>query len=250
MPSALRVAGCRWEAVDIDHSRPVHRSPVASAAEARPRVASTKGRGRMTDRKRQVFATLGPRLGLELGERPLGPQLDAAFGRRAPRLLDVGIGAGEATVAWARAHPDHDVLAVELHRPSLVAALTAVDHAGLRSVRVADLDVRAALDWAEPGAVDHLRLLFPDPWPKRRHHHRRLVDSAFVARGGDVLPTGGTLHLATDWVDYAAEVRALIAADGRFVLDDGPPPPRPLTPYERVGLAAGRPVTDVVAIRR
>lgn len=204
----------------------------------------------MTEGKRAVLATLGPRWGLTLDGRPLGPQLDAAFGRRAPRLLDVGIGSGAATVAWARDRPDHDVVAVELHRPSLVAALTAVEHSGLTTVRIVEADVRAVLDRAGPGAVDHIRLLFPDPWPKRRHHPRRLVDAAFVARVAEVLAAGGTFHLATDWVDYAEEVTALLAANGAWQRGDGLPPSRPTTPYEQIGRTAGRIVTDVLAVRR
>ncbi|MGI8937898.1 MAG: tRNA (guanosine(46)-N7)-methyltransferase TrmB [Iamia sp.] len=214
------------------------------------RVASTKRRGRMTDGKRAVLAALGPRLGLDLDDRPLGTRLTAAFGRVAPRLLDVGIGSGEATVAWARAHPDHDVVAVELHPPSLVAALAAVDESGLANLRVAEADVRVLLDRAEPGDVDHMRLLFPDPWPKRRHHHRRLVDAALLVQLGQVVPAGGTFHLATDWEGYAAEVRALLGEDPCWTVLAGPSPTRPITPYERIGLDAGRPITDLVARRR
>lgn len=204
----------------------------------------------MTDGKRRDLARLGARLGLVLDERPLRDQLDDAFAGRAPLLLDVGVGSGEATVAWARDHPDHHVLAVELHRPSIVAALRAVDGADLATVRVADVDARAVLDVAGPDDLAHLRLLFPDPWPKRRHHRRRLVDAAFVARAGEVLAPGGTFHLATDWPGYAAAVRALLEADDRLALVDGPPPPRPVTAYERAGLAAGRTATDLVAVRR
>lgn len=213
------------------------------------RVASTKRRGRMTDAKRAVLAGLGSRLGLTLDDRPLGAQLTGAFGREAPRLVDVGIGSGGATVAWALAHPDHDVVAFEVHPPSLVAALIAVDESGLTNVRVAEADVRTLLDRAAPGDVGHLRLLFPDPWPKRRHHHRRLVDAAFLARLGQVVPADGTFHLATDWDGYAAEVGALLGDDPGWLLVDGAAPTRPVTPYERIGLDAGRAVTDLVARR-
>ncbi len=203
----------------------------------------------MTDRKRAVLATLGPRLGLTLDARPLGAQLASTFGRDAPRLLDVGVGSGAATVAWAGAHPDHDVVAVELHPPSLVAALTAVDESGLGNVRVAEADVRSLLDAAAPGDVDQVRLLFPDPWPKRRHHHRRLVDRPFLALVGDVVAVGGTFHLATDWEGYATEVRTLLAEDPHWAVVEGPAPLRPVTPYEQIGLDAGRAVTDLVARR-
>jgi tRNA (guanine-N7-)-methyltransferase len=213
-----------------------------------PLPITTKRRGRLSAAKRRALDELGPRYGVP-GDGPLGARLDAALGRRARRLLDVGVGAGAATVAWALAHPDRDVVAVDVHRPGLALLLAALDGAGAANARVVDADVRALLADAEPGAVDDVRLLFPDPWPKRRHHGRRLVDAAFVARVGDVLPPGGTLHVATDWDAYADAVRAALAADGRF----GPPvegrPDRPATAFEAAGVAAGRAVTDLVATR-
>ena len=239
----------RWGTPPAEPCQP---GPIAGTTTPdRPhRPATTKRRGRMTDAKRATAARLGARLGFVDDGRALGDQLDEAFGRRAPRLLDVGCGAGEATVAWARDHPDHDVLAVELHPPSLVAALSAVDGAGLATVRVAEADVRDLLAGAGPGAVDHIRLLFPDPWPKRRHHHRRLVDAAFVTRAAEVLPVGGTFHLATDWAAYAEAVCDLLGAEPRFEVTSGPAPARPVTVYERLGREAGRTVTDLVAVRR
>jgi tRNA (guanine-N7-)-methyltransferase len=94
-----------------------------------------------------------------------------------------------------------------------------------------------------------VRVLFPDPWPKRRHLARRLVDDAFVACVAEVLPSGGTLHVATDWEVYAAQVRAAVLADGRVALDESARPPRPVTTYEQIGLDAGRTIHDLVATR-
>lgn len=207
----------------------------------------------MSAAKLRALAELGPRLGIDLDPgRPLADRLDEAFGRRgAPRLLDVGIGNGEATVAWAGAHPEADVVAVELHRPSIAATLTAVDAAGLPNVRVAEVDVRTLLAQAAPGDLDHVRILFPDPWPKRRHLARRLVDARFTGAVADVLPPGGTLHVATDWEGYAAQVVAVASADGRFTVEaDAERPERPVTTYEALGRAAGRTIHDVVATRR
>src|SRR5690606_5765668 len=135
--------------------------------------------------------------------------------------------------AWAAAHPDRDVLAVELHRPSAAATLLSAEEAGVTNLRLAEADVRTLLAAAAPGDVHDVRVLFPDPWPKRRHHHRRLVEATFVARVGDVLPAGGTLHVATDWEGYAAQVVAAVEADGRFVVEAAAErPERPLTTYE------------------
>jgi tRNA (guanine-N7-)-methyltransferase len=206
----------------------------------------------MSAAKIRARAELGPRYGVALDpDRPLADRLGEAFGRTAPRLLDVGIGNGEATVAWALVHPDRDVLVVEVHRPSVAATLAAVDGAGLANVRVAEVDVRTVLDQADPGDLHDVRILFPDPWPKRRHHGRRLVAAAFVATVADVLPPGGTLHVATDHAGYAAQVVTVTEADGRFAVDPAAPrPDRPVTTYEALGRAAGRRIHDVVATRR
>lgn len=212
---------------------------------------STRVRGRMSDAKLAALAELAPRYGVELDAAvPLADRLDAAFGRSTDRLLDVGVGNGVATLAWAADHPDRDVVAVELHRPSVALTLTAVADAGLANVRVVEVDVRELLAGAAVGAVHDVRLLFPDPWPKRRHLERRLVDGPFVAALAEVLPVGGTLHVGTDWPDYARQVVAAVTADGRFaVAAAAERPPRPVTTYEAIGVAAGRPITDVVATR-
>ncbi len=206
----------------------------------------------MSPAKLRTLAELGPRYGIDLDPSlSLRDRLDEAFGRRARRMLDIGIGNGEATVAWAEAHPDHDVVAAELHRPSVAAALVAVDEAGLTNLRVAEVDVRTLLAQARPGDLHHVRILFPDPWPKRRHLGRRLVQAGFVAAVAEVLPPGGTLHVGTDWADYAAQVVRVTEADGRFAVEPAAPrPDRPTTTYEAIGRAAGRTIHDVVATRR
>jgi tRNA (guanine-N7-)-methyltransferase len=206
----------------------------------------------MSAAKLRVLAELGPRHGLDLDPgRPLADRLAEAFGRTAPRLLDVGIGNGEATVAWAVAHPDADVVAVELHRPSLAATLLAVEERGLTNVRVAEVDVRTLLAQAAPSDLHDVRILFPDPWPKRRHLARRLVAAGFATAVADVLPRGGTLHVATDWTGYADQVVAATEADGRYDVDPAAVrPDRPVTTYESLGTAAGRAIHDVVATRR
>ena len=240
-------------------------------------VRTTKRRGRMSDAKRDALATLTPRWGLTVPLRD--STLTAAFGRSAPRLLDVGVGTGEATRAWAAQHPDHDVVAVELHRPGLARLLQALDREGPANVRVLDADVTTlVVDLADPGredgAVVHaVRVLFPDPWPKRRHRNRRLVDRSFVSTVADLLPPGGWLHLATDWDDYALQMRLALLHEPRLAIDldggltaadlghpddvdlDDPPtwasarPDRPVTTYEGRGVEAGRHITDLVAHR-
>ena len=209
--------------------------------------------------------------------------LTAAFGRSAPRLLDIGVGTGEATLAWATDHPDHDVVAVELHRPGIARMLQELDADGPPNVRIVETDVVRLFDVLtgvltatdEGPLFDGVRVLFPDPWPKARHLSRRLVDQRFLATVADLLPPGGWLHLATDWDGYALQMARALAAEPRFevdadpdalaeILDPGydppagedplswssPRPPRPVTTYERRGIRAGRRVTDLLARRR
>lgn len=178
------------------------------------------------------------------------------FGRTAPLLLDIGFGSGAATRALAVEHPGHDVLGIEVHRAGIALLVQRLSADGPTNIRIADIDALHVLARLEPRSVAGIRVLFPDPWPKRRHHERRLVDAAFVARSAALLVPGGTLHVATDWDDYAAQVRGLLDADPHLApVADGrapwrsPRPDRPVTTYEARGLADGRTVTDLVARR-
>lgn len=209
----------------------------------------------MSAAKRDARARLGPIHGLpeREGDETLGALCARAFGRSAPLLLDVGVGDGRATVAWAAERPDCDVLGVDLHRPSVATTLSAIDEVALVNVRVVEADVRLLLDWAAPGELQAVRVLFPDPWPKRRQSHRRLIDGVLVARVAHAQPPGATLQVATDNADYAARVGEVLGTDGCFdvvVLDDAGGPRRPVTPYEQRARDAGRPVVEIIATRR
>lgn len=235
--------------------------PPAGAPLPAPRgVRTTRHRGRMTDGKRALLVDLAPRWGID----PAGPwtaeHLAAGFGRVAPIHLDIGVGDGVATRDWAAAHPDDDVLAVELHRPGVSTLFAELEAGGPGNVRVAMADACEVLAGLDPSSVTHIRVLFPDPWPKRRHVERRLIDRAFAAAAADALVEGGTLHLATDWAEYADHMRTMIATDRRLEPRPGPGPAidgawssprpdRPVTAYERRGLHAGRAVTDLVWAR-
>ena len=182
-----------------------------------------------------------------------GSRLDLprVFGRSAPVVLEIGCGDGEATAALAAADPRRDVLAVDVHTPGLGALLRRAEAAGLTNVRVADGDALVVLrDMLAPASLDEVRVLFPDPWPKPRHHKRRLVTPAFADLVASRLAPGGRLHVATDWAHYARQVLDVVASAGD--LDGGavPRPSRPATRFERRALLAGRPVVDVVAVRR
>jgi tRNA (guanine-N7-)-methyltransferase len=215
----------------------------------------------MTDRKRAQLSELVPRWAVD----PDGPwtsrHLTTAFGRTGALYLDIGVGDGTATRHWAEATPTADVLAVELHRPGVAHLLGELEAHGPANVRVAMADATVVLAALEPGSVAHLRVLFPDPWPKRRHVARRLVDRAFMTAAADALALGGILHLATDWTDYADQMRSMSRTDPRLLPRPAtgtdvagawwsPRPDRPVTAYERRGLAAGRTITDLVWERR
>lgn len=185
----------------------------------------------------------------EAVDRP-GFDIDAAFGRgdaeRDGLIVEIGSGVGEATAALAAARPSYDVLAFEVWRPGIAATLARLADAGARNVRLCGVDAVWSLEHLlAPGSVSELWTFFPDPWRKARHHKRRLVDPAFAELVTSRLALGGTWRLATDWADYADQMRTVLdAAPG---LDGGPVErwdERPVTKFERKGVAVGRTIAD------
>lgn len=186
------------------------------------------------------------------------PHVDlmAAFDGR-PVVLEIGCGMGEATVAMASAEPHVGVIAAEVHLRGLARLLRGVDSAGLTNVRAMWADGLALLDQLPVGSLSGIRAYFPDPWPKARHHKRRLVQPSFVALAASRLAAGGTLHTATDWADYAEQMLASMSQepllDNASAAPDGylPRPDwRPLTRYEQAGLDQGHTVRDLLFVRR
>jgi tRNA (guanine-N7-)-methyltransferase len=221
---------------------------VEGLAQQHPVVRTYKRRtGRMAAAQHAALARLRPALGVEVDGAPL--DLPALFGRAAPVVLEIGSGTGEVTAALAAADPGRDVLAVEVHTPGVANLLRTAEQRGLTNVRVAEGDAVVVLrDMLGPGVLDEVRVLFPDPWPKARHHKRRLVTPSFVALVASRLRPGGRLHVATDWPHYAGQVLEVVTASG---LRGGavPRPDRPVTRFEQRALDDGRPVVDVVAVR-
>ena len=173
------------------------------------------------------------------------------FGRSAPMIVEIGSGVGEATAVLAAQRPAYDIVAVEVWRPGVAHTLGLLAEAGAENVRLLSLDAVWCLEnLFGPGEVEELWTFFPDPWPKQRHHKRRLVTPEFAALAASRLRPGGIWRLATDWVEYADQMRKVLDAEPR--LTGGPVErwaDRPVTKFERKGLAVGRDITDL-AYRR
>jgi tRNA (guanine-N7-)-methyltransferase len=173
------------------------------------------------------------------------------FGREAPLVVEIGSGVGEATAALAAARPSYDVLALEVWRPGTAEAMGRVADAGATNVRFCGVDaVWSVENLLGPASIAELWTFFPDPWHKTKHHKRRLVTPAFAAVVASRLVPGGVWRLATDWSDYAE--RMVEVLDAQPLLDGGVVPrwdERPVTKFERKGLAAGRSITDLAYVR-
>ena len=202
-------------------------------------------RGRMSRRHADALAAMWPAYGLTVTDGDRTPlDLAALFGRDAPTVLEIGFGMGDATAAMAAADPGRDYLAVEVHTPGIGNLLALVEELGLTNVRVAHGDAMQLIHRLGDGALDAVHVFFPDPWPKLRHHKRRLIQPGNVALLRRALRVGGLLHCATDWPDYAAAMAATLAADPELIRDEAGGA-RPATKFERRGVDAGRPITDL-----
>lgn len=209
--------------------------------------------GRTTPAQQRALGELSHRFGIEFRDAPLDAA--AVFGRKAPLVLEIGSGMGETTAAIAQAQPDTDFIAVEVHAPGVGSLLRRIQAMDLHNLRVIRHDAVEVLERMIPdGALAGIHLFFPDPWPKKRHHKRRLVQPAFAALAARKLAPGGTLHAATDWPEYAEQMLAVLGAEPLLentAAGYAPRPARrPLTKFEQRGLAHGHAVRDLVFRRR
>jgi tRNA (guanine-N7-)-methyltransferase len=209
--------------------------------------------GRVSNAQRRALERLLPRYGVPFAARPL--DLNTLFGRSAPKILEIGSGMGETTAAIALARPENDYLAVEVHSPGVGSLLKRVAELELRNVRVVQHDAVEVLQEMIPlRSLDGVHLFFPDPWPKKRHHKRRLVQAPFVSLLAQRLRPGAYVHVATDWEEYADQI--LRTFSGEATLENtapgfaARPETRPLTKFEQRGLKLGHRVWDVVFRRR
>ena len=212
-------------------------------------LSFTPRRGRVSPRQRGAIDRLWSSFGLIVGDEPL--DVDALFGRSAPLVVEIGFGMGDATATMAAGDPGRNLLAVDVHTPGFGALLNRVEELGLTNVRVADGDAyRLFQQCLRAHSVDEVRIFFPDPWPKKKHHKRRLINEEFVALLGSRMRRGGLLRLATDWQDYADQMNVVLSASSEFEIVPGAGRrDRPITRFEQAGVDAGRPITDVVARR-
>lgn len=220
----------------------------------RPIRSFVRREGRITDGQQRALAELLPRHAVPEGDTLI--DLQALFGRRAPVHVEIGFGNGEALAAMAGAHPENDYIGIEVHRPGIGALLRRLETDGIGNVRVISVDALQVLAQRIPDeSLAAVCIFFPDPWPKKRHHKRRLIQPAFVTLLRRKLKIGATLHLATDWEHYAQHMMHVLsqaeglencAGAGRYALAGERPPTR----FERRGQRLGHGVWDLVFERR
>jgi tRNA (guanine-N7-)-methyltransferase len=208
----------------------------------------------MTAAQERALERLWPRFGVDHAQDPLG--LDALFDRQVPRVLEIGFGDGETLVLQAAEHPDLDFLGVEVHRPGIGHCLLRAAATDLYNLRLIAHDAVEVLEYQLPReSLDRINIYFPDPWPKKRHHKRRLLQADFLALVAGRLKPGGALCIATDWRDYADHIDGLLAAGNLFSLVErrehvgDRPLDRPVTRFERRGLTAGHRIVDWHLVR-
>ncbi len=229
--------------------------PVAvSASRRRPVRSFVRREGRLTTAQKRALEKFLPLYAFPASEAAV--DFAAIFGRRAPTTLEIGFGNGDALADLAAAHPERNYIGVEVHRPGVGRLLMRLARAGIENVRIADRDGTQVLRNEIPDdSLDEILVYFPDPWPKKRHHKRRLIQSEFALMISAKLAVGGRLELATDWPEYAEQMRGILnGTPGLVSVDEegglpARPAWRPETRYEIRGRREGREIFDL-AYRR
>jgi tRNA (guanine-N7-)-methyltransferase len=258
-----------WQRDDAAGARAGHAAVSGTPSSGTDGAATTPGRavvrsfvlraGRMGPGQQRALAELGPRFVLPF--QPAPPDFDAVFGRHAPRVLEIGFGMGDATAAVAAAQPGTDFIGIEVHVPGVGALLKRIGEQGLTNLRLVQHDAVLVLQqMIAPGSLAGVHLWFPDPWPKKRHHKRRLLQPGFAALVASRLAPGGYLHCATDWQPYAEQMLTVLSSEPTLA-NTAPaagggagfvprPAWRPQTKFEARGLRLGHGVWDLVFTRR
>ena len=230
-------------------------APPASPNAAAPRAIRSYvlRAGRMGSGQVRALAELGPRYVLPFQSAALDAA--AVFGRSAPLVVEIGFGMGQATAQIAALQPDTDFIGVEVHAPGVGALLQRIDEGRLNNLRLVEHDaVEVLQQMIAPASLAAVHVFFPDPWHKKKHHKRRLIQPAFVSLLASCLAPGGRLHCATDWQPYAEQMLAVLSAEPLLLntCEAYAPRPevRPLTKFEQRGLNLGHGVWDLVFTRR
>lgn len=205
--------------------------------------------GRVSTAQQRCLDTLMPRYGIPYTAQPL--DLDAVFGRSAPKILEIGFGMGEPTAFIAKNHPQNDYLALEVHTPGVGSLLKQIDEQDIGNLRLMQHDaVEVMRDMLADKVLDGVHIFFPDPWHKARHNKRRLIQPAFITQLVQKIKSGGYIHVATDWQNYAEQVLAVFSAESLLkntAVDYAEKPAyRPLTKFENRGLKLGHGVWDLI----
>ena len=209
--------------------------------------------GRFSPGQQRAYETLMPRFGVPFS--PVFVDLDAIFGRKAPKVLEIGFGMGETTARIASENPQNDYLGVEVHTPGVGALLKRIEEHALTNIRVIQHDaVEVVRAMIPPGSLAGIHVFFPDPWPKKRHHKRRLIQAPFAELLATRLAPGGFLHVATDWQEYAEHILATLASVAALENPHGGfavrPADRPQTKFETRGRRLGHDSWDVIFRKR
>jgi len=225
---------------------PQHSTPRLTSQSIRSFVLR---QGRMSEAQHRFLDEVMPRVGVAY--RPAPIDLAEVFGRKAPQVVEIGFGMGQSTAAIAQARPGDDFLGIEVHAPGVGSLCKLIDEGGITNLRIVQHDaVEVLRDMIAEGSLAGVHLYFPDPWPKKRHHKRRLVQGPFVRLIASRLAPGGYLHCATDWEEYAEQMLEVLSAEPLLAntAEGFAPKPdyRPLTKFENRGIQLGHGVWDLV----
>ena len=218
-----------------------------SAVSRRPVRSFVRRAGRLTAAQKRALEVLWPEYGIEYSPAPL--DLGGPFERSAPITMEIGFGDGAALVSAAAAHPDHNFLGVEVHEPGVGHCMLELDRAGLNNVKIIRQDAVEVLhNQIADGSLAGINLYFPDPWPKKRHHKRRIVQPEFVALIARKLAPGGRFHVATDWANYAEHIEEVMSSSSFFESLRGAAE-REKTKFERRGERLGHEIWERIFVR-
>ena len=228
-------------------------SPSQDANSDRPAAFQRKIRsfvrreGRMSKRQSTAYESLYPKYGVECGQQL---DLSGLFGRVAPTIVEIGFGMGDTLATMALENPDSNFIGIEVHRPGVGSLLATIEEKGISNIRIFCHDAVEVLEQSIPDqSLDGIHIFFPDPWHKKRHHKRRLIQTAFVSLLATKLKPQGKLHIATDWKNYAEWIEEVMAETPNFSkLPNDTSHQRPTTKFERRGLKLGHGVWDMIYV--